>query len=76
MIYLHERVMPRAEPSADCWDWPICTLGQRSGGRGLGNLTGRDWSLMGRHHLGRSKRNRVCQAKMTDSYCTLCHFTV
>lgn len=46
---LHEREMPRAEPSADCWDWPFCTRGQRSSGRGLGNLTRRDWSLPGRH---------------------------
>lgn len=52
MIYPRERATPRAEPSAGCWDWPICTLGQRSGGRGLDNRTGRDWSLMGRRHLG------------------------
>lgn len=49
---LHEPVMPRAEPSADCWDWPICMLGQRSGGRGRENLTGKDWSLPGRHRCG------------------------
>ncbi len=53
LIYLRERVMPRAEPSADCWDWPICTQGQRSRGRDPDNLTGRDWSLLGRHRLGR-----------------------
>lgn len=47
---LHERGTPRAGPSADCWDWPLCTPGQRSSGRGLGNLTRRDWSSLGRHH--------------------------
>lgn len=50
---LHERVMPRPEPSADRWDWPIGTLrGQRSRTRGLDNLTGMDWSLPGRHRCG------------------------
>lgn len=49
---LHERVMPRAGPSAGHWDWPICTRGQRSRGSGWDNLTGRDWSLPGRHHCG------------------------
>lgn len=49
---LHEHVMPRAEPSADCWDWPICMQGQRSRGRGQDNLTGRDWSLPGRLRCG------------------------
>ena len=52
VIYLHEHVMPTAEPSGDHWDWPICTPGQRSRGRGRDNLIGRDWSLPGRHHLG------------------------
>lgn len=52
-IYLHERVKPRAAPSAGRWDWPICTQSQRSGGRGLDNLIGRDWSLSRRHHLGK-----------------------
>ena len=51
VIYLRERVMPRAEPSAARWGWQICTWGQRSGGRVLDNLTGRDWSLPGRHRL-------------------------
>lgn len=49
---LRERVMPRAEPSADCWDLLICTRGQRSRGRDRDNLTGRDWSLLGRHRCG------------------------
>lgn len=49
---LHERVMPRAEPSADRWDWPICTQGQRSRGRGPNNLRGRDWSRPRSHRCG------------------------
>lgn len=49
---LREHVMPRAEPSAGCWDWLICTRGRRSRGRGPDNLTGRDWSLLGRHRCG------------------------
>lgn len=48
----HERAMPRAEPSADRLDWPTCTQGQRSRGRDRDNLTGRDWSPLGRHHCG------------------------
>lgn len=49
---LRERATPRAEPSAGRWDWPICTPGRRSGGRRRDNLTGRDWSLLGRHRCG------------------------
>lgn len=49
---LRERARPRAEPSAGRWDWPICTQVQRSGRRGRDNLTGRDWSLLGRHRCG------------------------
>lgn len=59
IFYLRERVMPRAEPSADCWDWLICTQGQRSRGRGPDNLTGRDWSLLGRHRLERRGRKEL-----------------
>lgn len=54
VIYLRERATPRAEPSADRWDWPTYTRGQRSMRRGLGNLTGRDRSLSGRPHLRES----------------------
>lgn len=58
-IYLHERVMPRPEPSADRWDWPIGTLrGQRSRTRGLDNLTGMDWSLPGRHRLEKKRKEK------------------
>lgn len=53
LFYLREHVMPRDEPSVDCWDWSICTQSQRSRGKGLGSLTGRDWSLLGRHRLGK-----------------------
>lgn len=59
VIYLHERVMPRPEPSADRWDWPIGTLrGQRSRTRGLDNLTGMDWSRPGRHRLEKKKKRK------------------
>lgn len=48
----HEHAMPTAEPSADCWDLRICMQGQRSERSGLDSLTGRGWSLPGRHRCG------------------------
>lgn len=70
MLYHRGHVKPKAEPSADCWSWPTCRKGRRSRGRGPDNLTGRDWSLLGRHRLQRSKKKSVShENNTTDLHC-------